>query len=102
MVQCVVLNISEIDEWRHQLIPHGKFHPGIYIPKDQQPGLIHPTREDAEKEAVRLACNTGGKFAVLELIGTVTGQPLGDSALVTGLGPFAARVPRWETEKVEI
>lgn len=102
MPQCVILNITDNHDWRHQAFPHGKFHPGIYIPNKQRSGLIHPTREDAEKEAVRLACETGGRFAVFELTDVVSGEPLSDSDRVKGMGPCGARVPRWETENPEV
>lgn len=98
----MVLNITDSQDWRHQVVAKGGFHVGVYIPKRDRSGFIHPSREDAEKEAVRLACETGGQFAILELTAIVSGQPLADSDWIKRMGAGRVLVPKWETEKVEI
>lgn len=101
MAQCIVLNISDSDDWRHQLPEYAR-PPGVYIPKEWRSGLIHPDRESAEKEAARLACQHAGRFAVFELVSSLQGRVLEDTELVRGLGACGAVVPRWHEQPLEI
>lgn len=107
MSQCIVLNVTESGDWTDQATAHprGLRAEGLHVPLKLRPSLVHPTRDAAEKEAVRLACQTGlqqGEFAVFELVAVVRGKPLSDTDRVKGLGPCGAMFPRWLDAPVEI
>lgn len=95
MPQCLVINATHSHEWFDRHFRH-------VIPHNTRPGFIHPTRESAEREAARLAGETGGKFAVFELVGICSGDTLSDSDRVRGVGPCGARIPRWAPDGVEL
>lgn len=95
MPQCIVLNVTDSEAWLDRQF---RFR----IPHNMRPSFIHDTREQAEREAVRLAGETGGEFAVFELVGIVRGEVLSDSDKIKGIGPCAARIPRWLPDGTEI
>jgi hypothetical protein len=105
-MQCIVVNVSERDDWLYQTEHSGrKREVGLHVPKKVRPGLIHESREDAEREAARLACESGGygsDFAVFELVGIVRGKVLADTDRIKGIGPCGALVPKWQTEALEV
>lgn len=95
MPQCIVVNVTHSDEWFDPKSCH-------MIPPSTRPGFIHASRESAEREAARLAGETGGDFAVFELVGICRGETLSDTDRVRGVGPCGARIPRWLPEGTEI
>lgn len=100
MPQCIVLNVTDRDEWTDQTEhPRRKRAVGLHIPRDQRPTLVHHTREDAEREAARLACESktgwADSYAVFELVAVVKGKVLADTDRVQGMGTCKAMVPRW-------
>lgn len=106
-MQCIVLNVSERDDWIDQTEhPHRKRAVGLHVPAKSRPTLIHPTREDAEREAARLACETGtgfgGTFAVFELVAVARAKVLADTDRVRGIGACGAMCPKWQTEQLEV
>lgn len=104
MTQCIVLNVTDRLDWVDQVSPHPRNLRvlGLHVPKACRPSLIHPSREEAEKEAARLACETAGSFAVFELVAIMEGKPLPEPHPVRGMGPNGAAVPRWQTEALEL
>ena len=59
---CLVLEVSERDDWQ----PFRGCHRG---PEDCRPTVLHPSREVAEQEAMRLAsAHPGRMFAILEVV----------------------------------
>ena len=106
-MQCIVLNVTERGDWIDQILPHpkGLRAEGLHVPTKFRPSIVHTTREAAEKEAARLACESGlqeGEFAVFELVAVVRGKPLANTDRVKGMGPCAAMVPRWLDAPVEV
>ena len=63
--------------------------------------LVHATRDDAEREAARLACESktgwADTYAVFELVAVVRGKVLAETDLVKvkGMGTCNALVPKW-------
>jgi hypothetical protein len=100
MSQCIVLNVTEVVEWIDQRDPdpRGMRAQGLHVPPKYRPTLVHTTRAEAEKEAARLACQSGGEFAVFELLAVCKGKALADTDRVRGLGPCSALIPRWDDE----
>ena len=94
-MQCLVVNVSNNEQWDWSMNV-------IRVPSEARPTRIHATREIAEKEAARLACEHGGEFAVFELVGIVSGNTLSDTDRVKGVGPCGARIPQWAPEGVGI
>ena len=90
-MQCLVVNVTDNETW-----DWGDGY--MRLPDRRKPGYLHGTREAAEREAVRLACETGGEYAVFELAGIVSGNTLSDSDPVKGAGPCGARIPQWAPE----
>lgn len=102
MPQCIVMNVTQRDTWLDQVREHpqGEKALGLHVPATYRPRLVHPTREDAEREAARLACTseTGGyadEYAVFELVAVVRGKVLADTDRVRGMGTCNALVPKW-------
>lgn len=101
MPQCIVLNVTDRDDWIDQTEhPNRKRAVGLHIPRDQRPSLVHHTREEAEREAARLACTSANgyadTYAVFELVAVVKGKVLSDTDRVQGMGTRKAFVPRWD------
>lgn len=95
MTQCIVLNVTDSEAWLDRQLR-------LRIPHNMRPSFIYDTREQAEREAVRLAGETGGEFAVFELTGIVRGATLSDSDRIRGIGPCGARIPKWAPDGTEI
>jgi len=108
MPQCIGLNVTDRDDWIDQTEhPNRKRAVGLHVPAKDRPTLVHNTREEAEKEAARLACTSktgwGDTYAVFELVAVVRGKVLADTDMVRGMGTCNASVPRWaEAPGVEI
>ena len=101
MPQCIVLNVTYRDEWTDQAEhPLRKLAVGLHVPKKHRPALVHPTLEDAEREAARLACESktgrADTYAVFELVAVVWGKELADTDRVQGMGTCKALVPKWD------
>jgi hypothetical protein len=108
MPQCIVLNVTDRDEWTDQTEhPRRKLAVGLHVPAKHRPTLVHATREDAEREAARLACESktgwADEYAVFELVAVVRGKVLAPTDLVKGMGTCKALVPKWnDSPGVEI
>lgn len=107
MAQCIVLNVTDRDEWIDQVEhPHRKRPVGLHVPSKSRPSLVHPTREAAEREAARLACTSktgwSDEYAVFELVAIVRGKVLSETDLVKGMGTCNALVPKWTDEEPEV
>lgn len=101
MPQCIVLNVTARDEWTDQTEhPRRKRAVGLHVPAKDRPALVHHTREEAEREAARLACESkngwADTYAVFELVAVVKGKVLADTDLVQGMGTCKALVPKWD------
>lgn len=101
MPQCIVLNVTDRDEWTDQTEhPRRKLAVGLHIPAKRRPALVHHSREEAEAEAARLACTSESgwtdTYAVFELVAVVKGKVLADTDRVQGMGTCKALVPRWD------
>lgn len=105
-MQCIVVDVSGRDRWIDQPDPHHTRAVGLHVPVKSRPTLIHPTLEDAERDASRLACETGsgfgGTFAVFELVAVVRATVLADTDSVRGIGACGAMCPTWQTEKLTV
>jgi hypothetical protein len=88
----LVLNVTDCHNWSARLALQGEI---IHIPPGRRSGVVQLSRAAAEREAARLACQTGGRFAVFELCGVVEGRALANEERVEGMGPYKARVPKW-------
>lgn len=105
MAQCIVVNVTQRDTWLDQASEHpkGKRALGLHVPASCRPRLVHATREDAEREAARLACTSesgyADEYAVFELVAVVRGKVLADTDRVKGMGTCGALVPRWQDEQ---
>ncbi len=89
----IVLDVTDCHQW--------EVRPPIYsetvrMPQNKRPTVIQLSREQAEREAVRLAVKTGGRFAVFELAGVVKGRVLNRGEPMIGAGPGGLHVPQWE------
>lgn len=103
MPQCIVLNVTARDEWTDQTEhPRRKLSVGLHVPAKHRPTLVHHTRAEAEREAVRMACESttgwADTYAVFELVAVVTGKVLADTDMVRGMGICKALVPKWDDE----
>ena len=95
----MILSLDDFEQWRE----FGFGGDAVStIPRELRPSVIHPNREQAEKEAARLCgLELGSRFAVLEVVGIVHSTALQDVDAVKGIGACSALVPRWE-ETTEI
>lgn len=104
MPQCILVNVTQRDTWPDQVSPHpqGRRALGLHVPATYRPRLVHPTREDAEREAARLACESktgwADTYAVFELVAVVKGKVLAETDMVRGMGTCNALVPKWNDE----
>ena len=101
MPQCIVLNITDRDEWTDQTEhPRRKLAVGLHVPVKNRPALVHASRDDAEREAARLACTSAtgwaDTYAVFELVAVVRGRVLAETDRVQGMGTCKALVPKWD------
>ncbi|CAM3352290.1 hypothetical protein [Paracidovorax anthurii] len=59
---CLILEVSDHDQWE-------PFRGCQRLPPDRRPTVLHPSREVAEEEALRLArTHPGRMFAVMEVV----------------------------------
>ena len=103
MPQCIVLNVTDRDELTDQTEhPRRKRAVGLHVPAKDRPTLVHHTREDAEREAAQLACESktgwADTYAVFELVAVVTGKVPAETDMVRGMGTCKALVPKWRDE----
>lgn len=105
-MQAIVINFSDMDNWEdvHQPEPQGWRPQGLLMPSKARPSLVHPTREAAEQEAVRLLLQQGesdGRFAVFELVGVLGAKELTATVATLPSAVAAGIVPVWQ-ERLEI
>ena len=101
MPQCIVLNVTDRDDWIDQTEHSNRKRAiGLHVPAKYRPTLVHHTREDAEREAARLACTSkhgyADTYAVFELVAVVKGKVLAATDRVQGMGTCKALVPKWD------
>ena len=75
---CLILDIATAEYWE-------PVHGCRRIPPSGQPTILHPSREVAESEALRLAgANPGRRFAVFELATAATTIQVPTHVSITG------------------